>query len=350
MKKISFAIALVLSLVFVSAARAKTVNWKPAIPEGYQPISWAKAPGVATFIKAPSGNGSLDFLTRIYLPQNHVQFVTATSAPRATWGPGVLPFASDTVQDWAVPRMVAESAKVAYPSMTFLWNVPFFNITASTTDLSLALRSADVAGPYTTSGSRPPNDTANSRRMLVIDNVTGMATITDFDHVSFVSTTLGDQAVEGFAPTVLKSDGSVGGTARLVLGVTPDHKELVVYCSQGATLQEASDALTAAGVVPENQLEADGGGSATCAYNMPGQYFVEPSRTIPYLMGSFAVVARGTVTTEGLNVRTGPGTKYPAITKLSRGTPFEAYEEKNGWLKIGLDDRWVSAQLVKKSS
>ena len=111
---------------------------------------------------------------------------------------------------------------------------------------------------------------------------------------------------------------------------------------------EASNALVAAGVPVSQQLQADGGGSAACGYNLPGQFFVEPTRMLPLLMGAVTIVARGTATTNGLNVRKGPATKYSIIRKLNKGAPIVALEEKNGWYRIGPGE-WVIKTLIKKS-
>lgn len=59
---------------------------------------------------------------------------------------------------------------------------------------------------------------------------------------------------------------------------------------------------------------------------------------------------RGTVTTDGLNVRLGPSQKNPAVRALAKGVSVNILAESmNGstrWLRIG-DDEWVSAQFVK---
>ena len=250
-------------------------------------------------------------------------------------------------EEEAFERLVAEVAKGTATTSKFVWNAPFFNITNSVTDLSLALKSTVGTTTLITSGSRPAADMAEERRMLIINNQTGSAAIEDFDPVTFVSSSIGDQALEGFAPTVAKNDNASGATGRLFLGVSTSSKELVVYCSQQATVQEASDALLAAGVPVEHQLEADGGGSATCGYNLPGQFFVEPARTLPLLMGAVTILERGTATTDGLNVRSGPSTKYSIVAKLTKGEVVRVYEERNGWFRIG-DGRWVSKTLIKK--
>jgi len=374
-------LGLVMILIFSAVpAFAKTVQtattWKPAVPEGYTPITWAKAPGIATFFKAPSGNGSIDFLTRIYLPQNQIGFIASSSAP-LDWGlanPNFMPdavvpglvvsdtdaavplatkgdatdtFTTGSFHNFAFARMVAEAAKETAAAARFVWNGPFFNITDSISDLSLALKSTFGTTTLISSGSRPAGDMAQERNMLIINNQTGSATIKSFDPAIFVSNSIGDQAIEGFAPTVAKTDSAGAAAARLFMGVSTSSKELVIYCSQQATAQEASDALATAGVPPERQLEADGGGSAACGYNLPGQFFVEPARTLPLLMGAVTILARGTATTDGLNVRSGPSTKHSIVTKLAKGAAIRVFEEKNGWYRIG-DGQWVIKTLIKK--
>lgn len=340
---------LILLSAQVHAATVKAAaTWKPTAPDGYTLISWVKAKGVATFMKTPSGNGYIDYLTEIYLPYNQVKFAVS-STPRVDWGPGKSPFDSELdVHNWAFPKMVVEAAKANNPNMQFMWNVPYFNTTLLTTDLSLALRSADSSSTYITSGSRPDSDVSQDRRMLIINNAAGTGQISTFDDQIFINTSTGDQAVEGFSPLVTYK-GADEGTARLFLGMKPNGKELVIYCSQGASPQEASDALSAAGVPVDSQIQADGGNSATCAYNLPGQYFVEPGRMLPHLMGAFTILYRGKVTTEGVNVRTGPSTKNVIVTKLKKGAPVIVFTEKNGWVKISdLNNEWVLASLIKK--
>lgn len=352
MKKIFLSFFIILFLT-VLPAQAKTVApWKPITPEGYTPIGWVKASGVESFMKIPPGNGYVDYLTIINLANSEVRLISS-STPPVVWGPAQTPFnsensadtATSTLADWAVPRMVVEQTKTANPDTQFFWNVPFFNVTVTTTDLSLALKSTFATDSYITSGSRPTDDTAQARRMLIIDNTTGSGTISDFDAATFVKS--GDQAVEGFSPTVT-AKGTNEATARLFLGIRPGGKELVVYCSQGASPEEASAALLAAGVPLESQLQADGGTSATCTYNLPGQYFVEPGRTLPYLMGATPLAYRGVITTDKLNVRTGPGIKNKAIDRLAKNTPVKVFERKKGWARISTSQEWVSEDYIRK--
>ncbi len=356
---------------------SQAASWKPTTPEGYTPITWAKATGIASFFKAPSDNGSLDFLTRIYLPQNQIQFIAPTSTEPLDWGmpssnfvtsivvkdstpitteildetPNTSPVLvgenaadSNSFHNFAFARFVGESGKAFNKDVKFIWNGPFFNTNLPTSDLSMAIKSTLAGKTLISSGSRPDFDMAHPRKMLLINNRTGKANVQDFDADIFVGTVSGDQALESFGPDVAKGDTA---TARLFIGVMPNKQEVVIYCSQSATIGEASRALSVAGVPIENQLEADGGGSASCGYNLPGQYFVEPNRTLPLMMGALTIIARGTPTTDGLNVRSGPAAKYAIVRKINKIDFLRVFEEKNGWYRIGQGE-WVSKVLIKK--
>lgn len=376
---------LVFLFVFIFAAAPASAAWKPVTPEGYTPITWAKATGIASYFNAPSGNGNLDFITRIYLPQNQIQFI-ASAQPPLDWGPATAnfnvvipvthstptttaiptttdptdPFASTTIttdpvtspgievpssyRNFAFPRFAAETGKGYGKGAKFVWNGPFFNITLPTSDLSMAIKTTNGNNTLISSGARPAFDMNNARRMLLINNRTGRANIQPFNAEIFVSSASGDQGLEAFAPDVAKGSNS---TARLFIGVMPSKQELVIYCSQSATIGEASRALVAAGVPVENQMEADGGGSASCGYNLPGQYFVEPSRTLPVMMGAFTLLGRGNPTTNGLNVRSGAGTTFAVVRKINKTDTVKILEEKGTWYRIG-DGEWVSKTLIKK--
>lgn len=348
MKKtfLSLLLTFILFAFPVSAATKPAVKagWKPAVPTGYKQITWASAPGIVSYFKKPNDNGTLDFLTRIYLPQNQIKFIASSTAPIDNGRTDI--DTAGTYNNLSFARLGAETAKEISPDVKFIWDAPFFNMKPVFTDLSMALKSTFGTTTTITSGSRSVPDMNEERHMLIINNQTGKASIGNFDAASFLNNNMGDQAIEGFAPTVAKSDNANGAAARLFLGVSSDGKELIVYCSKQATVGEASAALSVAGVSLEHQLEADGGGSASCGYNLPGQYFVEPTRTLPVLMGAATIMMRGTVPGASLNVRGGPGTKYPVVNKLSKGAMVQAFEEKNGWVRIGIG-QWVLKILIK---
>lgn len=52
-------------------------------------------------------------------------------------------------------------------------------------------------------------------------------------------------------------------------------------------------------------------------------------------------------TPTGLNIRSGPGTGYKKVGKLSGGSVINVYNSQNGWLQIGAN-KWVSRDYCKK--
>lgn len=66
-----------------------------------------------------------------------------------------------------------------------------------------------------------------------------------------------------------------------------------------------------------------------------------------WVAGRFTIeVARATVSANVLNVRTGPSAGFPKTTSVSKGEEVFVLEEKNGWCKIGLDEKWVSKSFL----
>ncbi len=344
MKKIF--LGLILSFCFILFpfyTKAASKEWQAITPEGFEAINWVKARGINSFFKPQTNNGYLDYLTIIYLPYNEIGLITS-STPKTTWTPASSVFADTSANNWVFEKKPAELSKKDYPDVKFVWNMPFFNITGTTTDLSLALKFNLNKNPFITSGSRPELDMAQNRRMLIIDNKNHSALISDFSEETFINN--GDLAVEGFAPdTTFKGESFT--ISRLFVGVRPGNKELVIYCSKGASIEDAQNALLAAGVPLENQLQADGGASATCAYNLPGQFFTEPGRSLPALVGATPFLFTGSIINDQVNVRNGPGIKNKAVDKLAKGTKVTAYEEKSGWVRIGTSPLWVLKTLIK---
>lgn len=63
--------------------------------------------------------------------------------------------------------------------------------------------------------------------------------------------------------------------------------------------------------------------------------------------GKIRKIKRGTVNTDELNVRSGPGVEFaPPIGSIRKGHEVFVFAEKNNWVKIGVDERWVSGRFV----
>lgn len=57
------------------------------------------------------------------------------------------------------------------------------------------------------------------------------------------------------------------------------------------------------------------------------------------------------VTTDNANVRTGPGTNYPASMELFKGYPLKVLKKQGEWYKISdfeNDSGWIHNSIVKK--
>ncbi|MBS4030938.1 MAG: SH3 domain-containing protein [Clostridiales bacterium] len=75
----------------------------------------------------------------------------------------------------------------------------------------------------------------------------------------------------------------------------------------------------------------------------------------PGAIGPISLTGRGTVlvTTNGLNIRTGPGTSYQSIDRLASGTQLRVLTEERGWFLVRLSSGstgWVSENHVSSLS
>lgn len=70
-------------------------------------------------------------------------------------------------------------------------------------------------------------------------------------------------------------------------------------------------------------------------------------------MAGVTTIAQGTGTISGnnVNVRTGPGTNFPSITKVNKGTTVTIKEQAFGWYRVVLPDGsttgWIASWLVE---
>lgn len=66
-----------------------------------------------------------------------------------------------------------------------------------------------------------------------------------------------------------------------------------------------------------------------------------------WVSGRFTTpVTRATVTAGSLNIRTGPGTEFFKAGNYTQGEIVFIFEEKNGWARVSLSDRWVSSRYL----
>ena len=79
----------------------------------------------------------------------------------------------------------------------------------------------------------------------------------------------------------------------------------------------------------------------------------QPVVTGPIAPSAGAKAAAGgqlTVTGSVVNIRTGPGTNYPVVTKVNQGTVLTVKDQAFGWYKVVLPDGsttgWIASWLV----
>jgi uncharacterized protein YraI len=58
-------------------------------------------------------------------------------------------------------------------------------------------------------------------------------------------------------------------------------------------------------------------------------------------------VDRATVKAPILNVRSGPAAAFDKLAALARGQEIFVHERRDGWCRIGMDTRWVSATFLE---
>ena len=61
-------------------------------------------------------------------------------------------------------------------------------------------------------------------------------------------------------------------------------------------------------------------------------------------------IHRATVNTDVLNVRSGPSTQFHVVGAVLQNQEVFAYEEKDGWSRIGIDQQWVSNHFLDITS
>ena len=60
------------------------------------------------------------------------------------------------------------------------------------------------------------------------------------------------------------------------------------------------------------------------------------------------VLGRAIVTADRLNIRKGPNIRNEKMGFLNRGSIVDIYEQKNGWCRIGSQNKWISKKYLRK--
>ena len=61
------------------------------------------------------------------------------------------------------------------------------------------------------------------------------------------------------------------------------------------------------------------------------------------------VVTMGTITGNGVNIRSGAGAQFSSVGSLNKGAKVRIWKEENGWCMID-NGKWVAAKYVSKNN
>lgn len=110
----------------------------------------------------------------------------------------------------------------------------------------------------------------------------------------------------------------------------------------------ASTLSASSGLVDDSVSASQTGGGDIAAYGESNVLFtgpMTPTAGVPTTVGGVA-----TITGSNVNVRTGPGTNFPVVTKVNKGETLTIKDDAFGWYKVVLSDGnttgWVASWLV----
>ncbi|WP_378951176.1 SPOCS domain-containing protein [Pelosinus sp. sgz500959] len=90
------------------------------------------------------------------------------------------------------------------------------------------------------------------------------------------------------------------------------------------------------------------GGGDIAAYGSENMLITGPGIT-PTAGTMMGISGTGTINGTSVNIRTGPGTNFPIVTKVNKDTTVTIKEQAFGWYKIALSDGttgWVASWLI----
>ena len=88
-------------------------------------------------------------------------------------------------------------------------------------------------------------------------------------------------------------------------------------------------------------------GAILRVYNIQNGWFKISSSESHWVSGKFTLkVMRATINTDTLNVRNGPGTNFSKIGSFRQGDEIFIFGEKDGWNKIGMEEKWVKKEFL----
>jgi len=137
--------------------------------------------------------------------------------------------------------------------------------------------------------------------------------------------------------------------ARVITTTTMDVYALGPVTEVGQVEYTSANAAEHAGLFGGDSVSASQtGGGDIVAFGPENMFITGPgiSPTAGTIMGVGGIAV---INGSSVNIRTGPGTNFPAITKMNKGTTVTIKEQAFGWYKVVLADGttgWVASWLV----
>lgn len=138
--------------------------------------------------------------------------------------------------------------------------------------------------------------------------------------------------------------------ARVITTTQMDVYALGPVFEIGTVEHSTSESTHSSGLFGESVSASQTGGGQIEAFSPENMFITGPGITsttgIP--MG---ISGKGTITGSSVNIRTGPGTNFPVVTKVNKGATVTIKDQAFGWYKVVLADGttigWVASWLVQ---
>ena len=130
-----------------------------------------------------------------------------------------------------------------------------------------------------------------------------------------------------------------------LLGTAHDNPPVMVfwYGSVTANALNIRNAPSASG----RRVNSTAFGAVLRVYEARDGWLRISAKNQEWVVAKFVIrVERGVINAGAVNMRSGPGVQFNQLGKVRQQETVFVYAERNSWLKIGLDERWVARQYV----
>lgn len=151
-----------------------------------------------------------------------------------------------------------------------------------------------------------------------------------------------DDANAGFIPLIKQEMLALGGSVPVDVAHTqPDSAEAGIVSA--STLNVRQGPGTGFGLA--GKLSA---GAMVNIYESAGGW-LRIAETSEWIAERYVIkVRKSHVLSDSLNIRSGPGARFQALGSLPKNTEVLVYETQDGWCRIDINEKWVSAQYLSE--